>query len=95
MAILKTRRMQLIEMKYGRPIEQLLFERYVIQGHTLATIGAEFGVDPSNVFRFLKRCGIPTRPRNAVQNAQEPAQSSRPRKGGLTFEGESRHDFNR
>lgn len=95
MAILKTRRMQLIEIQHGRPIEQILFERYVLEGQSLATIGAELGVDPSNVFRFLRRCGIPTRPRNAMHNKQELTKPARLRKGGLSSEGDSNHEFNR
>ncbi|NMP23421.1 hypothetical protein [Sulfobacillus harzensis] len=53
--------MQIIEARRGRPIEQLLWEFYVRDGLSIGEIGAELQIDPSTVWKYLKRCGIQTR----------------------------------
>ena len=58
----KTRHMQLLEAKLGRPLEQVLEELYVEKGLTLAQVAAELdGVSEGTVSDWLRRVGINAR----------------------------------
>lgn len=57
----KTREMQRIEAREGRPIEELLAELYVEQGLMLVEVGERLGVTESAVSKWLQWFGIETR----------------------------------
>lgn len=61
--IIKTPEMQRLEDRYHRPLEHVLYELYVMQGKSLTDIGREFGVHPTAVLSWLRRCAIKTRRR--------------------------------
>lgn len=58
---IKTRPMQVVERRLGRPLEEFLAERYTVDGKTTYEIGAELGVNPSTVTRWMAVLGIEAR----------------------------------
>lgn len=57
----KTHLMQLLEIRHGEPIDQLLSRLYWDKGLTLAEIGETLGISEAAVSRWMDRLGIPTR----------------------------------
>lgn len=70
--------MKLIEHRYGEPIDQLLSRLYTHEGKTITEIGDIFGISESAVFRWLERCGIPTRNRGEQAGARDVDEDSAP-----------------
>jgi hypothetical protein len=67
----KTRHMQILEARLGRPLEVVLEEMYIDQGMTLAQVAAQFEVTEGTISDWLRRVGIIARrpgplPRAAV-----------------------------
>jgi transposase-like protein len=58
----KTKSMQLLQARRGKPLEEDLRQMYVVEGRTLAEIGAELGVGVSTLSRWLSQLGIEARP---------------------------------
>lgn len=61
--------MQVVERRIGRPLEEHLRQRYVVEGKTTYEIGAELDVHPSTVQRWMALLGIEARfpgPRKAA-----------------------------
>jgi len=66
---IKTRPMQVMERRIGRPLEEFLSERYLTEGKTTYEIGAELDVHPSTITRWMAVLGIEARfpgPRKAA-----------------------------
>lgn len=59
--VLKSRPMQIMEHRLGRPLDEFLQERYVEQQRTQREIAAELDVDESTVGRWMARLGIEAR----------------------------------
>ena len=57
----RTREMQRIEAREGRPLDELLRDLYVNEGLMLAEIGARWGVGESAVSKWLAWAGIEAR----------------------------------
>jgi hypothetical protein len=60
-AHLKTRGMLVMEHRLGEPIESYLHRRYIVDGATTITIGADLGLNNATVSRWLRDLGIETR----------------------------------
>jgi predicted DNA-binding protein YlxM (UPF0122 family) len=60
--VVKSRRMQLIEHRYRRPIETVLMDLYWREHRSLREIAHELGVNKSTVLRWLALCDIARRP---------------------------------
>lgn len=65
--MLKTRRMQQIEQRMGRPIEVLLADLYVAQGLNINAVGERLGIHYTLVPRYLRLCGLPVRAPNVTR----------------------------
>ena len=68
--LLKSRPMQKVEIRLGRPLEEFLDERYNQDGRTQRQIADELGVDDSTVNRWMAALGIEARfpgPRKAAE----------------------------
>jgi transposase-like protein len=66
---IKTRAMQLVERRIGRPLDEFLRERYDIDQKTTTEIAQELGVNDGTVSRWMALLGIETRltgPRKSV-----------------------------
>ncbi len=66
---LKTRGMQLVEAKLGRPLEEYLEERYVRDGLTTEQIATDLGINNGTVSRWMSALGVEARylgPRKAA-----------------------------
>lgn len=61
--VIRTRDMQTLEARLGRPIAEILRDLYVAQGMTVDEVGDELGVTAGTVSRWLGRCDIEARPR--------------------------------
>ena len=59
--IIFSRGMQLIEMRLGRPLAEVLRELYVDRGMTTKQVGAELGVSDASVSRWMSELGIEAR----------------------------------
>jgi hypothetical protein len=57
----RSREMQRIEAREGRPIDEILRDLYVEQGLLLAQVGEKLGVTESTASRWLAYFGIETR----------------------------------
>jgi transposase-like protein len=53
--------MQILEGRLGRPLEDLLRERYERDGRTVAEVADELGVDKGTVSRWMRDLGIEAR----------------------------------
>lgn len=60
--MIKTRRMQEIEQRWGRPIEVILADLYLGQNLGVTEVGERLGIHFSLVPRYLRLCGLPVRP---------------------------------
>lgn len=60
--VVKSRRMQLIEHRYRRPIETLLMDWYWREHRSLRDIAGELGVNKTTVYRWLVLYDIARRP---------------------------------
>ena len=56
----KTAAQQVLEARYGRPIEDVLRERYE-SGLTLQQVADELGISRVTLATWMARAGIPTR----------------------------------
>lgn len=61
--LIRTRDMQLVEQRLGRPIELVLRDLYVTRALPLDDVARELDFGKSTVVRWLEACGIPRRPR--------------------------------
>ena len=59
--ILKSRGMQLVEHRLGRPLEEVLADLYVDQGMTVKQVAEELGVSSASVSRWMSELGIEAR----------------------------------
>lgn len=59
--VYRTRQMQDIEARLGRPMGDILRELYVERGLTVESVGAELGITKGAVSRWLERFDIPAR----------------------------------
>lgn len=59
--VLKSRGMQLVEHRLGRPLEDVLTELYVDQGMTVKQVATELGVSGASVSRWMSELGIAAR----------------------------------
>jgi hypothetical protein len=66
--VYRTRAMQRMEARYGRPMDELLYSMYVDQGMLLEDIGHEFGITKSAVSRWLAHFRVETRPGGPVRD---------------------------
>lgn len=57
----RTLGMQLVEARFGKPVDQLLREQYLDEGLGQPQIAAMFGVRKSTVSRWMRTFGIPIR----------------------------------
>lgn len=57
----KTAGMQLVEQRFGKPVEELLEELYHDEGLTQDQIAERIGMDATTVRRWMERFGIETR----------------------------------
>jgi len=57
----KTPSMQLLELRYGKPIETLLRELYHDRRMTLEQMSKELGVGMGTLSKWMSRFGIPRR----------------------------------
>lgn len=57
----RTKEMQKVEAREGRPLDELLYDLYVVQGQTLAEIGARWDLTESAISYWLKWAGIEAR----------------------------------
>jgi transposase len=72
----KTRPMQVVEQKLGRPLEEYLTEQYTRAGRSTYEIGEELDVHPSTVTRWMQLLHIKARfpgPRRKAGTAEEAA----------------------
>lgn len=60
-SVLKSRGMQLVERRLGRPMEDVLRELYVDQGLTVKQVGKTLGVSGPTVSRWMADLGIEAR----------------------------------
>jgi transposase len=58
---IKTRPMQVVEQRLGRPLEEYLADRYTRDGLSTYEIGAEIDVHPSTVTRWMALLRIEAR----------------------------------
>lgn len=59
--VLKSRGMQLVEHRLGRPLDEVLTELYIDQGMTVKQVAAEIGVSTASVSRWMSELGIQAR----------------------------------
>lgn len=59
--VLKSRGMQLVEHRLGRPLEDVLRELYTDQGMTVKQVAEELGVSSASVSRWMGELGIEAR----------------------------------
>lgn len=59
--VLKSRGMQLVEQRTGRPIDVTLRELYLDQGLTVDAVAETLGITKGTVSRWLAHFGIRTR----------------------------------
>ena len=59
--VYRTREMQRLEARYGKPMDVILRELYVEQGLFLEDVGKELGITKGAVSRWLVHFGIPAR----------------------------------
>lgn len=50
-----------LEQRFGRPVAEIIQERYVQQGQSMAEVAAFLGIDTSTLSRWMVRLGIPAR----------------------------------
>ena len=67
------------------PELEILVDRYVVRGQSLAVIAGDFGCDKSTLSRALRRCGVVVRPRGGAP----PTVFAEERFGRLTVECEA------
>jgi hypothetical protein len=60
--VYRTREMQRIEAREGRPMDELLRELYLEQEQTVDQIAARFGLTKGAISRWLTTFGIEARP---------------------------------
>jgi transposase len=56
-----TKGMVALEQRLGRPVEEIVRERYVEQGQSMAEVALFLGIDISTLSRWMVRFGIPAR----------------------------------
>ncbi len=56
-----TRGMRQVEERVGKPIQTYLLDAYIVRGLSVRGIGAEIGVDPVTVSRWMRAWNIPPR----------------------------------
>jgi len=61
--VIKSRRMQLVELQVGRPLELLLYDLYLRQGLSVEAVANRLGCSLTTAHRWLHAAGIPVRPR--------------------------------
>jgi CRP-like cAMP-binding protein len=61
-APLKSKAMQRMERRLGRPLEEVFRDLYVAQRMSQAEVGEELGIHPATVSRWLDELGIESRP---------------------------------
>lgn len=61
--LLKSAAMQRVEWIQHRPLEQVLYDLYVIRGLTITQVCAELGVSRPSVIRWMRLYNIPRRAR--------------------------------
>lgn len=59
--VFRTREMQAIEAREGRPMDEILRDLYVTQGLTLEAVGDRLGITKGAASRWLERFGIRAR----------------------------------
>lgn len=67
--VFKSRGMQLVEHRLGRPLEVVLTELYISQGMTVREVAAEIGVSTASISRWMSELGIAARyigPKKAI-----------------------------
>ena len=64
--VLRSRQEQLIEHRFGEPVDALLQRLYVDDGLTQLQIAERFEVHVRSVVRWMVKYGIPTRDRRAL-----------------------------
>jgi transposase-like protein len=57
----KTRGMAILEERLGRPVRDVIQERYVEGGESMETVAAALGIDTSTLSRWMVRLSIPAR----------------------------------
>lgn len=60
-AVTKSLDMQLVEIRLGRPLEEVIRELYIDQGLSARQVAAELGTTQPTVTRWMARLGIPAR----------------------------------
>lgn len=60
--VIKSRRMQVVEHRYRRPIETVLMDLYWRENRSLRDVAQELGVNKSTIMRWLAMCDIARRP---------------------------------
>lgn len=63
--VLRTREMQLVEARFGRPIEEILRELRIGEDLTVEEVGKRLGITKGAASRWLERFGI-VRPKAAA-----------------------------
>lgn len=61
--VFRTREMQRLEARLGKPMDEILRDLYIEQGMTLVEVGAALGITAGAVSRWLAHFGIETRRR--------------------------------
>ncbi len=56
-----TKGMVALEQRFGRPVEDIVRERYVRDGASMPTVARELGIDTSTLSRWMVRWKIPAR----------------------------------
>lgn len=69
MAARKTPTMQLIEIRHGEPIDQLLYRLYVEEGKSMAEVAEYLGLSQAAVCRWIERLRIKERADQAATAA--------------------------
>lgn len=59
--VVKSRGMQLVEHRLGRPLADVLQELYVDEGLTVKQVAARIGVSSASVSRWMAELGIEAR----------------------------------
>jgi len=67
--VFRTREMQRIEARLGKPMDAILRELYVDQGLTLEQLGTHLGITKGAASRWLERFGIEARRGGPVREA--------------------------
>ena len=62
----KTLGMQVVELRLGRPIEDVIREWHYDDGLSQQEVAARLGLSSGTLSRWMERLGIPVRPRVAA-----------------------------